>query len=649
MLMDAPGPSTLFDLLPIGAYRSSLDGRQVRANAALVQLNGYASEREMLGAVNDIALERYVDPGRRLEFTRRMQRDGHITDFVSEVFRHRTRERIWIRENAHLVHSAEGRPLYYEGTVEDITGQRQVELALQASERRFRAFTEKSQVLTVMCDEQGRMRYVSPASQRLLGFAPEALMHDSVFDWLHPQDAAQARAELMAVLDFSNSGNESVSRVRHADGGWRHLAMLANNCLGDPAVGGIVLNLRDVSERARAEQALRKLNGELEQRVQRRTRELEHARDEAESASRAKSEFLSRMSHELRTPLNAIVGFGQLLHGDASVALTPAQRGHLGEILRAGDQLLALIDQLLDLSRIEAGQLPLNLQPTALDALMRECLAAMQPLARQCGLALVLGQAGPADGLVLADRLRLKQVLLNLLASALQHNQRSTELRLSVEPDGDALRIVVGDNGIALDALARERLFHAFERLGNDGQSALDAGVGLALSQRLVELMHGHIGLDVQPGGGNRFWVRLARAGAAPADVAAHNGTVLYIEDNAVNVLLMEALLQQQTRLRVLSAPLPELGLQMALAQRPDLILLDIQLPGIDGYEVLRRLRAVQATRDIPVIALSANAMHADVARGRAAGFDDYLTKPIDQQLLLAALSRSLRRTVLHG
>jgi PAS domain S-box-containing protein len=640
--------STLFDLLPIGAYRSSIDGRQLRANAALVRLNGYASESEMLAAVNDIGVEWYVQPQRRAEFQHLMQHDGQVTDFVSEVYRHKTRERVWIRENAHLVRGEEGTPLYYEGTVEDITGQRHAELALQASERRFRAFTERAQVLTVVCDAQGVVSYASPAAQRLVGFSAEELLGSCVFDWLHPDDLALARSEMAAVLDFSSHELETVCRVHHADGQWRHLAILANNCLADPAVGGVVLNMRDVSGRTRAEEALRALNAELEQRVQQRTLELVHARDEAESADRAKSEFLSRMSHELRTPMHAILGFGQLLQRDVALSLAEPARMHLREILRAGQRLLGLINELLDLERIEAGQLPMTLDTVELAPLLHDCLQASEAVARQHRVQLPDPQSLVLDGRVVADRERLQQVLLNLLSNAIKHNRRGGQVGLMVTREGDALRITVSDTGAGLDEAQRVRLFHAFERLGADRAAVDGAGIGLALSKRLVELMHGSIGLDSEPGVGSRFWVQLACADAAPVapneEVGGPSGTVLYVEDNPVNVLLMEAMLGQQTQLRLISADLPEAGLHLAREQRPDLILLDIQLPGMDGYEVLRRLRADEGTRGIPVVAVSANAMPADVARGMAAGFDDYLTKPIDQRVLMATLQRVLKR-----
>ena len=255
--ISSSGYSTLFELLPIGAYRSSPGGRQWRANAALVRLNGYATEIEMLAAVNDIGREWYVDAGQRQRFAQLIERDGQVVNFVSEIYRHKTRERIWIRENAHLVRDAQGEVIFFEGTVEDITEMRLAQCALEASEQRFRALTEMAQGLTLVCSEHGDIGYASPAAQSLLGMEPAALQGTNVFDWLHPDDVPKARLDHAGVVASESSGRESIHRFRHVDGSVRELAALANNCLADPAVQGIVLHLRDVTERVRAEEAVR--------------------------------------------------------------------------------------------------------------------------------------------------------------------------------------------------------------------------------------------------------------------------------------------------------------------------------------------------------------------------------------------------------
>jgi len=251
--------STLFDLLPVGAYRSSPSGKQLRANAALVRLNGYHTEAEMLEAVNDIGKEWYVDNDTRQRFRDLIERDGRVVNFRSEIYRHKTRERRWIVENAHIVYGADGSVLYYEGTVEDVTEAHQAQLALEANERRFRALTEKAQVLTLVCDAEATVLYASPASAAMLGRTPEQLRGSNVFDWMHPHDHAAARRDQAEVLAMENPGTESVYRFLHQDGSWRYLASVATNCLADSAVSGIVLNLRDATERVRAEQAERTL------------------------------------------------------------------------------------------------------------------------------------------------------------------------------------------------------------------------------------------------------------------------------------------------------------------------------------------------------------------------------------------------------
>ncbi|MEO8856273.1 MAG: EAL domain-containing protein [Burkholderiaceae bacterium] len=247
--------STLFELLPIGAYRSSPDGRQLRANPALVRINGYANEAELLRSVNDIGVEWYVLPDQRQRFRERIERDGHVENFLSEVYRHKTRERIFVLENAYAVRDTHGAVCYFEGTVEDVTATQRAQAALATSERRFRALTEKAQVLIVVCGAGGEVTYASPAARLLLGRTPEELQGSNVFDWMHPEDAPRAREEQERVLSYRNLGVESLFRYRHSDGGWRYLASLASNCLADPAVQGIVLNFRDATERKRAEQA----------------------------------------------------------------------------------------------------------------------------------------------------------------------------------------------------------------------------------------------------------------------------------------------------------------------------------------------------------------------------------------------------------
>ncbi len=247
--------STLFELLPIGAYRSSAEGRQLRANPALVHLNGYASEGEMLASVNDIGREWYVDPQRRLIFLELMARDGRVLNFRSEIYRHKTREPMWVCENAHAVRNLDGSIRYFEGTVEDITESRRARMALLASERRFRALTERAQVMTLVCDPLGGVLYASKASLAMLGVDASELHGANIFDWIHPDDSQRGRYEFAQIERGIGTGVESIHRFRHGDGSWRHLASLATDCRDDDAVGGIVLNCRDATESMRAEAA----------------------------------------------------------------------------------------------------------------------------------------------------------------------------------------------------------------------------------------------------------------------------------------------------------------------------------------------------------------------------------------------------------
>ena len=414
-----------------------------------------------------------------------------------------------------------------------------------------------------------------------------------------------------------------------------------------PASGGQVRTYTDVTDQTAAHDAMLA------------------AKEQAERANRAKSEFLSRMSHELRTPLNAILGFAQLLQRDTDEPLQPGQQVRVDQVLRGGRHLLVLINEVLDLARIEAGTLPLHDERVDVAELLGDCLRLVQPMAHERQVALVVVPPQSPVGTVTVDPTRLRQVMLNLLSNAIKYNREGGQVRLSHAVQGtgaDAqVRIEVHDEGPGLSAEQQQRLFQAFERLDADASTVEGAGIGLALCRSLVGLMHGSIGVHSTPGHGSSFWVLLPRgntgderpaaeapatlAVALPADAAEATPAtrrVLYIEDNPVNQVLMQGMLAFRPEIDLQLADRPETGLHMAEQTPPDLILLDIQLPGMSGFEVLQALRRMPGTSAVPVIAVSANAMPEDLDQARRAGFDDYITKPLDLPRLLEAVGRAL-------
>lgn len=383
--------------------------------------------------------------------------------------------------------------------------------------------------------------------------------------------------------------------------------------------------------------------------------ELMEQKEQAEAANRAKSEFLSSMSHELRTPLNAILGFSQLLQMGTDTPLTERQDGYVDQVLKAGRHLLSLIDEVLDLARIEAGKLNLSMEAVDLDDLVEECIGLTKTLAEAKQIKIHVTRLDDPPQLN-TDRLRAKQSLLNLLSNAVKYNVKNGTISV-VEEIGKTgrLRISVTDTGRGIPEDRQMELFSPFNRLGAETSDIEGTGIGLVLTKRLMEEMGGEIGFSSEEGRGSTFWIEFPVAKPATVQPAQQdNGTaselildgqeklLLYVEDNPANLALMESIVEGIRNLSLISAPTGELGYSLAESHNPDIIILDINLPGMDGCEAVRLLRSRKSTKNTPILALSADAMPRSVDRGLKAGFDDYLTKPIDVPRLMEAIRTAL-------
>ena len=525
---------------------------------------------------------------------------------------------------------------------------------LEVSEQRYRILVEHAPEAIVVFDaESGRFVDANDNALRLFGMTREEILRATPAD-LSPPLQPDGHASSVLGMERINEALNGVTPVFD----WVH-----RNAAGEdipcemrlvrlPAAEGRLVrgSITDISAHKQAELELKRLNDELEARVLQRTMELSVAMAEAERANMAKSEFLSRMSHELRTPLNAILGFGQLLE---LAALPDDQGDNVHEVLHAGRHLLELINEVLDLARIESGKFTISLEPLALQVLIGDCLALIRPQAEARGIVIDAAEHD-CRCQVRADRTRLKQVLLNLLSNAVKYNSPLGRISVTCVAQGDHVQIRVSDTGAGLTPKQLARLFKPFERLDADSTDIEGTGIGLALSKRLVEMMDGEIGVESTPGIGSTFWVSLAQAtgelettepeSPSEAEPTARQGqfNVLCIEDNPANLRLIERILASRSDIRLLSAGAPGQGLELARAYRPALILLDINLPDMDGYAVMECLRESPLTRDIPVIAISANAMPQDLERGKAAGFANYLTKPLDIGQFLSVVESTL-------
>jgi PAS domain S-box-containing protein len=400
----------------------------------------------------------------------------------------------------------------------------------------------------------------------------------------------------------------------------------------DRKLQGVFAAARDVTERKRFERALQETNVELES-----------AKLAAEKANLAKSDFLSSMSHELRSPLNAILGFAQLMESSAP-APNESQKESIAQILQAGWHLLKLINEVLDLAVIESGKVSLSSEPVSLAEVISECQAMMEPQAQQREIRMTFPRFDQPI-FVQADRTRLKQILINLLSNAIKYNKQQGSVVVEcTESAPGHIRISVKDTGAGLSPEKLAQLFQPFNRLGQEAGGVAGTGIGLVVTKRLVELMQGVLGVDSAAGLGSDFWFQLIAARAPELAAPEHDAktsiesitrtdtplrTLLYVEDNPANLKLVAQLVARRPDLRLLSAVDGPRGIEVARSAQPQVILMDINLPGISGFDALKILHDDAATAHIPIIALSANAMPRDIEKGLEAGFFRYLTKPI--------------------
>ncbi len=525
----------------------------------------------------------------------------------------------------------------------------QANATLRASEDRLSVTLNSIGDAVISTDAQARITLMNPVAEQLTGWTQAlAAGHpiDEVFRIIS-QETRQAVPvpvlETLANGTVQGLANHTIVIARDGTE-----CAIADSCAPirgrDGQVDGAVLVFRDVTEEYAVQRALHDKNVELES-----------ARNLAEKANLAKSDFLSSMSHELRTPLNAILGFTQLLES-ASPPPSPLQKRNIDQILKAGWYLLELINEILDLALIESGTATLSREPVSLVEVMRECRAMIEPQAQKRGISMTFPHFdGPC--FVSADRTRVKQVVINLLFNAVKYNRPEGSVIVEYALiSTHSIRIRVRDTGEGLDPEQMGQLFQPFNRLGREASVEEGTGIGLMVTKRLVELMGGTIGAESTVGVGSVFWFELSvsaapvlvpgRAAVAPLRLQVPEGTplrtVLYVEDNPANLELVEQLIARRPELRLLSAVDGTLGVEFAQVYQPDVILMDINLPGISGLEAMRRLAADPATTHIPVIALSANAVPRDIERALEAGFRSYLTKPIKVNQFMDALDAAL-------
>ena len=558
---------------------------------------------------------------------------------------------------------------YFTGILRDISARKLAEAALRKAGALQSAIFNSANFSCIATDARGVIQIFNVGAERMLGYAAADVMNKITPADISDPNEVIARAKALstelgtqiepgfeALVFKASRGIEDIYALTYIRKDGSHLpAVVSVTALRDAqeAIIGYLLIGTDNTARmhVEAERAL------LYQALQDKNAELEGAKSVAERANKAKTDFLSSMSHELRTPLNAILGFTQLMES-GTPAPTPVQKRNLEQILKAGWYLLELINEILDLALIESGKATLSAEPVSLAEVMLECRSMIEPQAHKRGLGMTFPHF-ETRWFVSADRTRVKQVLINLLFNATKYNRQGGEVAVEcTQPRPGVIRISIRDTGAGMTPEQLAQLFQPFNRLGQESGAEEGTGIGLVVTKRLVEMMGGSIGVESTVGVGSVFWVelRLTTAPQFDANEGEHAAlapllapdntplrTLLYVEDNPANLELVEQLIARRSDLRLLSAADADLGIEYARVYQPALILMDINLPGMSGIDAMKCLRADPATAQIPIIALSANAVPRDIEKALEAGFFNYLTKPIKVNQFMAALDVALK------
>ena len=544
--------------------------------------------------------------------------------------RHRDGSWRWVRDRAADLRDATGVAIGRAGIVEDITRQREGERRLQQRQQQLRGMVEAARDAVITLDRRQRIVQFNRAAGEMLRIAPRRALGQRLGRFLATQAGAANPVDGLLAAEEEGAASRHMLQGLRADGEAFALeASVSRFGEGEQLLWTLVL--RDLSEVQAMEAA-------------RRAREL------AEAANRAKTDFLSRMSHELRTPLNAVLGFAQLLRAGAS-CLDAEQQDQLAQIEMAGWHLAELIDDVLDVSRIEAGHLAVSLSPVSAQEALEAALQLSLPAMQQRGLQARAGFRAAPPLRLQADPVRLRQVLLNLLSNATKYNRPGGSLSLDLRAEGAQAVVEIADTGLGMSAQQLAHLFEPFNRLGREHSGIQGTGIGLVLSRQLMRLMQGELEVHSEPGQGTTVRLRLPlEAGSVAASTPAQPqpqsqskvatsplagdgqpcGRVLCVEDNEVNMLLVEQLLAIWPAVQLLKAPDGATALRLAREHCPDLVLLDMHLPDMDGHQVLAGLRAEARTAGLPVVALSAEAGAGAEQAAREAGMLDYWTKPLD-------------------